>query len=149
MSTIVKTIFDQIESMAQTELGSSWRKLRKVFAPVDNEFRGVENAFKCRHGGAFSADGVTRYYTLDHSFQVLLMRRFVDRGDDHNIQTTINDLYDKADELLTLFIKSRLQLPTTVLHVFNPSIGEPEVLANNSVLLTVGFDVKYRRQLDL
>ena len=149
MSTIVQSIFEKIESMAQTELGSTWIKLRKVFNPEDNDFRAMEYGFKCLHGSAITADGVTRFYTLDHSFQVLLMRRFVDRNDDANIQITINNLYDKADELLTLFIKSRLELPTTVLHVFNPSLTEPEVLANNAVLLRVGFDVKYRRQLDL
>jgi hypothetical protein len=147
MATIVKDIFDAITTTTQTELGSTWNKLRRVYAPELNDFRTGENAFAVKHLSASSADTTLRFYTLDHLFEVILSRSFVERLSDDEIQIAINDLYDQADKLLVKFFISKLGIPANVMIVDQPSLSEPEVLENQLVILRVGFNVKYRNQV--
>lgn len=145
---IVSQIHTNIKSVASTVLGGTWHELRRVFDPEQNDSRTAENAYGVRHGAASSADGVMRYYTMDHSFTVVLSRRFVDRLSDAEIQTVINDLYNKADSILVEVFLKKLSLPTIVLIVDNPSIAEPRVLGNQSVILELSFNVKYRNAVN-
>lgn len=150
MSNIVEQIFDKIESIGQTALGSDWHKMKRVFDPDNNDLRTSDKAFKCRHGSANSSifeSGVTKNYTMDHGFDVLLMRSTVQRNDDANVQETINELYDMADDLFKAYLNTKLELPTLVLNVNGPSIADPVILDNTSVLLILSFTVKYRQLL--
>jgi len=144
---VVEQIYDSITAITQTVLGVEYKPLRRVFNPTLNDLRSSEKAFGVLHGAASSSDGVMRFYTLDHSFQVLLSRRFVDRQDDVAIQETINNLYDHADGLLVEMFLKKLNLTSIVMIVDRPSISEPEILDNQAVLLRVGFNVKYRNQI--
>jgi hypothetical protein len=147
MATVVEDIFDAITTTTGSTLGTDWIKLRRVFAPEVLDLRTAEQAYGVKHLAASSADGVTKFYTLDHGFEVILSRTFADRLDDTDIQDTINDLYDKADDLLVEFFLNKLGLPATVLVIDQPSLGEPEVLDNQVVILRVGFNVKYRNRI--
>lgn len=147
MANIVQQIYDSITTLTEAEL-PSFKKMRRVFAPNENDFRSAKNSFGVIHKSASDAAGVTKVYTLDHSFEVLLMSTFVSGNDDLDKQTVINSLYDAADELLKLFFLSKLGLPGLVLLVSNPAIAEPEILNNEAVVLRVSFDVKYRNAID-
>lgn len=142
---IVEQIYDQIVILTDLALGTgTYTRLRKVFNPEQNDFRNVNQAFGVRHGSASTADGVTRVYTMDHTFEVLLAKRASSRDTDLTIQETMNELYNKADEVFRTIHLRKLNLPSIVLIVDSPNIGEPEVLDNECVLLTLGFNVKYR-----
>lgn len=147
MSTIVEDIFDAITTTVQTAVGASYLPLRRVFDPAQNDFRTVAKGFGVRHAEASSADGVNRVYTLDHRFEVVLTRAFVDRNDDAAIQEAINELYDKADEVLKASFLTKLGLSSVILIVDSPTIGAPEILPNSAVSLVVGFNVKYRQAI--
>lgn len=147
MSTIVQSIFDAVTSTAQTAVGVAYKPLRKVFDPSQNDFRSIEKGFGVRHGESTSADGVTRVYTIDQRFEVVLVRRFVDRDDDAAIQDSINELYDKADEILKAAFLTKLGLSAIILIVNEPAISTPEVLDNGAVSIIVSFNVKYRQAI--
>lgn len=142
---IVEQIYDQIVTVTDSALGTgTYTRLRKVFSPEENDLRNINQAFGVRHGAASTADGVTRVYTMDHGFEVLLAKRASTRNSDLTIQETINELYDKADDVFRNIHLTKLNLPSIVLIVDSPNIGVPEILENECVLLTLGFNVKYR-----
>lgn len=142
---IVEQIYDGIVTVTDAALGTgTYTRLRKVFSPEQNDFRSVNQAFGVRHQGASSAAGVTRVYTMDHAFEVVLAKRASSRDSDLTIQETINELYDKADDVFRNIHLTKLALPSIVLIVDTPTIGAPEILDNECVLLTLGFNVKYR-----
>lgn len=147
MSTIVTSIFNAIKTETQTILGASYVELRKIFNPESEDNRNILSAFAIRHGAAAYADGVTRVYTLDQKFEVLLVNRAVNRDDDAAVQTTFNVLYDKADDLLRNFFLKKLGLSTVILTIDQPELSEPVLLDNDAALLIVGFNVKYRQPI--
>lgn len=146
---IVQQIFDSITSLAQAELGAEWKPMPKIYDPAQADDRRASKAFGVKHGAAQNAEGILRNYTLDHHFDLLLQRTFVEKLDDSAIQAVINELYDKADDCLTEFMLKKLGLPAIVLIVNEPSMPEPEILGNASVVLRVGFNVKYKNAVSL
>jgi hypothetical protein len=147
MSTIVANIHSAIVDLAQTTFGPEYSLLTKVFDPSQNDTRGVNKAFGVRHGEATSSEGVTRHYTMNQRFQLLIMNQAINRSNDQDVQTVFNTLYDLADSFLNAAFLTRLGLPNTVLIVDQPDMSEPELLANDGALLIVGFNVKYRRTI--
>jgi len=141
---IVEQIFDKIGDITAAEL-SDHARLRKVLQPELNDLRSVSRAFGVTHGDAISADGVTRHYTLDHTFNLILTDRIVDRDNDAAVQSVFNSLYDRADKVLVKIISSKIGLPSIVLSIDEPSFSAPEVLENVAAVLSVSFVVKYRR----
>ena len=147
MSTIVTDIFNAIKNESQTILGVEYVALRNIFNPELEDNRNSYKAFGVKHGAAQSADGITRVYTLDHKFEVLLVNRAPTRDDDAAIQVVINELYNKADDLLRNFFLKKLGLSAIILIIDQPELSDPEILANDAVLLRVGFNIKYRKPI--
>lgn len=148
MSAIVNSIFDAIDTQVSTALGATWVKLRHVLEPEKNDARTMERAYGVRHGSSSNAEGVTRVYTLDQEFAVILVRRVVSRNDDVETQAAINDLYDKADEILKRVFLTKLGLGAVVLNVDSPDMDAPLILASGGVLLELRFNVKYRQSIN-
>ena len=148
MSDIVSQIHTAIESIVTAQLGSGFEKMRRIYNPSENDLRNSRNSYSVKHGSANSSSGVTRVYTLDHEFSIQIMSTFVDRRDDSNIQSEINLLYSKIDDILVNMHLSKLSLPAIVLMVDGPSIDEPQILfENTAVLISFGINVKYRNAI--
>lgn len=147
MSTIVKTIHDNLKSYVNTTLGSSWRELRNPLDPSKEDSRNVDRAYGVRHGPADFAESVLKYYTNDHLFEVALTRKVVNRDNDDETQRIFNDLYDVADDLAVGLLGGKINAASTVLSVSLQSLSQPEVLDNDAALLIFGFTVKYRKQI--
>jgi hypothetical protein len=147
MSAIVENIFDAITSLAQTTFGVDYVRLRKVREPEENDFRNIQKAFGVRHGQANSTEGVTRVYTMNQRFEVLIVNAAVDRNDDAAVQDVFHVLYNLADEFLKSAFLTKLGLGSTVLLVDLPELSEPTVLANGAAILIVGFNVRYRQAI--
>lgn len=145
---IVEQIYDSMTTLVQNQLGVDYKKMRKIFQPDLNDLRSAEKSFAVRHLAANTADGVQRYYTMDHGFEVMVSRVFVDRLDDIQIQEVINELYSKLDDIITEALIKKLGLPSIVMIVSDPSISEPEVLENRSVLMRLQMNVKYRNAVN-
>ena len=145
MATQVTDIFSGIETVVTTNV-PTFKKLPRIYDLEDNDFRRIKDGYAVRHLEALNSETVVREYTLDHRFEVILTTRVIDKKNDTVIQTAINDLYDKADEILADLISTKISLPTTVLVVNDPAINEPELLEGNErVVMRFSFNVKYRR----
>lgn len=146
---IVEQIHTAIKTTCASVFGADYVELRRVFDPSQNDQRGAAKAYGVRHLSASSADGVMRYYTMDHGFEVQLSRSFTDRTDDAETQSVINEMYDLIDDLLVEVFLKKLSLPSIVMIVDNPAISEPELLENGTVLIRTSFNVKYRNAVNL
>lgn len=146
---IVEQIHSGIKTIAQATLGSDWVELKRVLKPEENDSRAVAKAFGIRHGAADTADGVTRVYTMDQRFEVVLARYAPPLSDDSQIQATFNDLFSKADDIFRALLLKKVGLPSIVLNVERPSLSQPDVLKNDAAVLVMGLIVKYRNSVTL
>lgn len=145
-TTVVGDVHAAILALCGSTLSGAVQ-LRRVFQPEENDFRHPNMAYGVRHLSASPASTVTRVYTLDHSFEVLLGKRFVDRDSDSDKQAVINALYEQAHALFVAMVNTKLGLASSVLNVEQLSFTEPEILANEIALLRAQFVVKYRQAL--
>lgn len=151
MSTVVGDIRSGIETRVATSLGGTYQKMRRFFDASLNTQRLAEKGYAVLHGPAADAstEGTFKHYTLDQTFDILIVDTIARDHDDAGKQTVADDLYDKADAMLVDFLGTGLNSISVtdgqVLTTNQPSIAEPEFLENNSVLLRVTLNVKYRR----
>lgn len=147
MSAVVSSIFSAVTSTVTTALGATYKALPKIYNLEENDFRIIDKAYAVRHGASSFADGITRVYTMDQRFEVVLVNRAVTRNNDNDIQTAINTLYDKADDILRSAFGKKLGLSNVIINVDSPEISEPQILDNSAVVLIVAFNVKYRQSI--
>ena len=147
MSNLVEQIHTKIKTITGTVLGSSYQLMQRPFSPEKNTARGAFKAYGVLCGSATSAETTLRSYTLDQNFEVLLQSTFVDRLDDTDKQVVINDLYDQSSKLFKEYFYKKLELPSIVYVVNNPSLSQPEIIENKTILLRVGITVKYRENI--
>jgi hypothetical protein len=68
--------------------------------------------------------------------------------DDLDRQTTFDDLMDKALDIHKDLINTRAGAPSTVIHVTDLEMEEPEVIeGSNTASLTINVTIKYRKGL--
>lgn len=146
MSTLVGDIFTAIKGLAQTTFGNDYLPLTKIMDPEQNDARIIAKGFAVKHGEASPTDGVTRHYTLNQKFSVLITNSAFNRDDENTVQAVFNNLYDLADDFLNAAFLTRLAL-ANVLIVDQPEMSEPVILKNGAALLVVSFNVKYRRAI--
>jgi hypothetical protein len=146
MSAYASQIFSAIDDICQS-VCSDYVKLRRVYDVSQNDARNISKAYGIIHGEAENTDGVTRFYTLDQKFEIVLVNRAVDRDNDADIQAVINTMYDKAESLFNQIFLSKLGLPAIVLIVDNPSMSKPQILENGAAILVLSFNVKYRKAI--
>lgn len=135
-------VHDQLIAIATAELGPTWQRLKKVFAPEQNDFRNIELGFGVRHGAATPDTDATKVFILSHKFDILLADRSANRDNDLAIQDRLNVLYDKADDIFKTAVRTKLSLDL-VTHVDGLEYQEPQILENGCILLTASLDVRY------
>ena len=141
MNTVAE-IHDSLVDICETTLGVNWQRLKKVFAPEQNDFRNIEQGFGVRHGAATPDADATKVFVLSQKFDVLLADRAANRDSDLAVQDRLNVLYDKADEIFKEAVRSKLGL-TFVTHVDSLEFLEPQMLENGAILLTASLEVRY------
>lgn len=150
MSTYVTQITNETKSIASSTLGVEYKELRFVFDVAKNDIRSAEKAYGVRPLSAVTAESVTRFYTLDHEFELVLTDTIGRSDDDTQRQDAINIMYDKADEIFKAMIHTKINLASFVLNVTSPSMSEPEIINDNKfVILRMQYNVKYRSALTL
>ena len=141
MNTVTQ-IYDSLVTISEGVLGPDWQRLKKVFAPEQNDFRNIEQGFAIRHGAATPDADATKVFILSHKFEILLADRAANRDSDLAIQDRLNVLYDKADEIFKEAVRGKLGL-TFVTHVDQLEFLEPQTLENGAILLTASLEVRY------
>ncbi len=152
MGDVVKTIYQAVESVVQTELSftAAANRMRYVIDPSKNDFKTIKDAYGILRLDAEPAAGVNRSYTMDHAYQVLLTGRVVNKlQGDQEVQEVLHILYNRSDTVLKALINKKLGLSTTVLNVFNQAWLAPEIFDENRlVLLRTAFTIKFREPLN-
>jgi len=144
------TVVGDIHAAIKAQCASSFVsgvELKRVYEPEQNDFRHPNIGYGVRHLSGAPASGVTRVYTIDHSFEVMLAKRFISRDSDDDKQATFNQLYESAHLLFVDMINTKLGLPSSILNIEQLSLSEPEILSNEVALLRAQFVVKYRQAL--
>jgi len=138
----VTQIYDKLVDISGTTLGVNWQRLKKVFAPEQNDFRNIEQAYAVRHGAATPDADATKVFILSHSFDILLADRSANRDTDLAIQDRLNILYENAEAIFEEAVRTKLSLHF-VTHVDGLEYQEPQLLDNGCILLTASLDVRY------
>jgi len=150
MANTVEQILTQTKSIITNALGADYQELRYIYDIEKNNLREARLAYGVHPLDAASADTVTCYYTLDHSFEIILTDTFARGDSDAQRETALNTMYNKADEIFKDMVSRKVNLPTLVLNVFEPGLGNPEFLDDNKfIVLRMGYSIKYRSRLDL
>lgn len=145
MAQQVQNIITEANAIAASYLGANWKSLRYVLEIAKNDIRSGYQAYGVRPLEASSVSGPIGFYSLDHRFELVLCSTYARHDSDSEIYTVLYDLYDKADEIYQLFEGTKLNLVGTVLLLSEPSVSEPEVLAEQGlVALRNQFTVRYR-----
>lgn len=128
---------------------NSWtdaRQIRWSFSLDRNSPEDLRQGYTIYPIQASTAETIAGYYTLDHTFEVVLSDGLgmIDDGDEH-VFDVIEDLYDKADLVFRDLVNTQFGIPSQVMHVYEPAIEEPLLINDTeAVALVMSFDVKYR-----
>ncbi len=148
MATIVSQIITNAEALAATTFGATYQRLKFVYEVTKNDVRGATLAYGIRPLSAIPVDGITRTYTVDHTFELVLMDTTARDLSDDERRAALNTMYDKADEYFKALVSTKLSLANLVWVVQSPSMSEPEVYPDQKfVVLRMQFVVKYRSSL--
>lgn len=149
MSTIVQDILTQTKALAATTFGATYQELRYVYDVAKNDIRSGRLAYGVRPLSAATSAGVTRVYTMDHVFELVMTDTAARTDSDENAEDALNVMYSKADDLFKAMVNTKISLASTVLNVFNPSISEPEFIDDQKlIVLRMQFTVMYRSALN-
>lgn len=148
-------IVEQIISAGKTTIAANI--VESGFAELDYYVDLTKNNFRTNHKrygfvpkeAVGSEAGINRYYTLDHTFEVILTKRADTRTDDSSVISVLNDLYDEMDNIFQAFHLTKLGLSSIVMLIDGPSIDEPEYLEDNRLVVLRGsFIIKYRQAIN-
>lgn len=142
---IVSDIQDALKAQVATLLGADWHELTHRHVLEKNADRIRSNGYGVLALGAFSVSGVTNYYTVQHTFEVILTGTIPSSVDDSDRETVLKTLFDKADIIFKNTLGGKLSLPATILVINNPEISQPEIFETEAfVALRFRMDVTYR-----
>lgn len=149
MATIVQDIIAQSKVVYLGAFPGA-QELPYIFDVEKNDLRRSEDSFGIRPLSASNAETITRNYTLDHGFELILTRS-VPRGnqDDSQKIAALEVLYDRGDEFFKALVNTKINLPSVVLNVFDPEFSEPEFDEGGKIaILRMQYVVKYRSSLN-
>jgi hypothetical protein len=145
MSATTSSIYTAILGVVATNAGASYQELPYVINVEKNDLRRIKNGYGVRYLEANASEGVTRHYTLDQRFEIILTTSNPRKNDDSDLLTATATLYDLIDDIFKDLVATKVGLPSLVLLVYEPSISEPEYLNDNDfIVLRHQVTVKYR-----
>lgn len=148
MSTVVTDILSAAKTQIETQL-SSYSEMSFEINVEKNTYRGSDSKYAFYPGSSTEVDGVTTYYTMDHTFNLVLAKTIHDRKSDADLRLARNELYSNTTTLFSRFYTYKLGLPSQVLHVRDLDIAEAEFLDDNKVIvLRSSMIIRYRTLLN-
>lgn len=149
MSAHVQSIVTAMKASVSTVVGAGWDELPFVQDLSKNNKRTSKFAYGVRPLEANPAEGnILRSIFLDHKFEIILTDSIASRGNDLEIMSSLEELYDQADEIFKVLVNSKISLPDLVIVVSEPSMLAPEIIENAKIVaLRLQLKVKYRSDL--
>lgn len=143
MSTIVQDITTGIE----TRIAAVWTGsaiLDYVLDVSKNNFDNANDRYGVRPLEAVTVAGVTRYYTLEQNFEIILTKEFINDHGDSKQREVSYVLYDKMDDVFKDLFQTKIGLSSTVLNVGDLTLLDPEYLKTTAIIKGV-VTVTYRK----
>ncbi len=144
---VVEQINNAMKTRIASLLASPWAELNYVLDVGKNEFKGNTKRYGVRPLNGDTVSGVTRHYTINQDFEVILTHDYIPHPTndvDQRAKTFL--LYDKMDVIFKDLFCSKANLNTIILNIEELNMAEPEYsLAENVVVLRALFTVKYRQ----
>jgi hypothetical protein len=149
MSDVMRDIKEAIEDEIQSELGSSYKLLAYVENVQKNSFRTSSERYGVRTLTGQQIPGVTRYFTITQSFEVVLSKGYIESALDDSEQVT--KAFDNRENLLAIYkrlVNNKCGIPSVVMNVFNLLVSEPEYFEEDKVAVQrATMDITYRINL--
>lgn len=145
---MIKTIKDNILNRLKTKL-PTFSKMSFSYTIEDNKFNGNKKTYGVNSGSFSSVSGNLGGTTLDHTFRVILTDTFLSGAEgqlnDNTKSEKVVELQDLCLDVFNDFQANRQVLGSGILIVNNLSVGEPEFLEDESiVVLRMDFNIKYK-----
>lgn len=142
---IVTDIQTQLKAQVASVLGASWQELTHVYELEKNADRVRKNGYGVRPLQAVSTSGVTTFYTMSQTMEVILTDTIPSQADDSDKEAAFNTLFDRGDAILKNVLGGKLSSPSFILVINNPEVSQPEIFEQESfVALRIRLDVVYR-----
>lgn len=147
MATTVQDIITNGKALCASTLGGTWKELRYTMDVSKNDIRSGYQAYGLHSLAAENVEQTTMgSYMLRHQFELVLCSTFTRGISDSEVQTVINGLYDKADQIYRQFAYSRMSSASNVLLVTDVALQAPES-NDNFIVLRMQFAVQYRHTI--
>lgn len=146
---IVEQINDAMTSRIATVLGVNYQELNYIINVSKNNFKSNAKRYGVRPLAATTASTITRVYTLDHEFEVVLSHDYIPNpANDQDQRDKTFLLFDKMDEIFKDLFCSKAGLNNIILNIDEINMAEPEYsVAESVVILRSKLRVKYRQAL--
>lgn len=137
MSDIVRTIRNGLESEISAEAGVNYKKLDYLEDVSKNSLRTSSLRYGVRALDSEQLPGVTKYMTFQQSFEIVLSKSYRESvlGDSPLFEASLDN-----DELMMRIYKrlinNKAGVPASVLNVTDLTLAQPEVLADEKVVVT-------------
>ena len=145
MSDIVKTMRDSLETLIGTTL-PTWSLLDNKYNLEKNNYANQEKRFGVIVGSGDQAVSVTKHYTVNRSFNIILCNQYESmHNEDGILNIALDEIEDAMDEIIKASMRNKLGVPNTVLNVINGSIDEYDLdTIENVAILQFEMIVTYR-----
>ena len=145
--SIVQRISSQIVALMAEVLDKKFRPLKYVYEIEKNSKRSKEKGFGVIPLGVETTDGMSRHYTVEQGFELVIMDRYEDRNDESQKKAAVFNLFSKAEEIVDRIYQRGIGI-SEVIHVASFSIADPEVLeAEAAVVLRVEIRLQWRKRI--
>lgn len=149
MSNLVEQIANSMETQIASVVGSEYAELDYKFDVSKNDFFNNKQRFGVIPQGASTGLSITKVYTLDHSFEVILTHDYINKDKTDADQRRVTyELFDKLDEIFKQLYRSKAGLTNIVLNIGELTVSEPEFLDEESLaILRAQLLVTYRNAI--
>lgn len=148
MANVVEQINNAITSRVTNVLGSTYSQLDYILDVSKNQFFGNKRRFGVRPLSGASVIGVTRQYTIDQEFEIIITHDFVNVTNDSDQRAKQFILYDQMDSIFVDLFLTKANIPNIILNIEAITLGEPEFNLDESLaVLRSQIVVKYRQAL--
>ncbi len=145
---VVSTIFDNLKSLVVANVDASFSELHFTRDLERNDDRIATKGYGVRFLDGPFTDTLTKSYTIDQGFEIVLTRTNLRQNDESQIEDAEKLLHDEMSDILKPLINSNLNATAGVLKVDQPSFSEPELFNEaHFVALRCQIVITYRQQI--
>lgn len=147
MTGVVENIASALSKVMAQKLGAGFQLLKYVYEIEKNSKRSKERGYGVTPGDMETVDGMSRHYTVEQAFNLVIMDRYEDRNDESRKKEAIFNLYERAEKIIENIYLGNLGV-SEVINMASFAIAEPEILSEESaVVLRIEIRVQWRKRM--